>query len=93
MKVLKRKYARMIVVLGFVVLLSIGAAAAFRHNPMILRCSLGVLAASVLLIAFIRWRYLRCPHCGKSAAIVYWAPGWRQSCPKCKKEILFDDQI
>ena len=33
MKVLKRKYARMIIVLGFVVLLSIGTAAAFRHNP------------------------------------------------------------
>ena len=93
MKVLKRKYARIIIVLGFVVLLSIGTAAAFRHNPPVLKGSLIVLAISVLLISFIRWRYLRCPHCGKSAAIVYWAPGWRQSCPRCKKEILFDDQV
>jgi hypothetical protein len=92
MKVLKRKYARIVVGLSMAALLAFGFALAFRKNPMILRGSLVVLVVSVLAIAFIRWRYLRCPHCGKSAAIVYWGPGWNQSCPKCHERIYFDDE-
>lgn len=93
MKVLKRKHAQMVVVLSMVALLAIGFAAAFRKNPVILRGSIVVLGVSVLLIAFIRWRFLRCPHCGKSAAIVYWGSGWNQSCPKCHERIYFDDEV
>lgn len=93
MKVLKRKYAKMIIVLGMLALLAVGVALAFRKEPVILRTSIVVLVVSVLLIAFIRWRFLRCPNCGRSAAIVYWAPGWNQSCPKCHERIYFDDEL
>lgn len=93
MKVLKRKYAQMVVWLSMLALLAIGFALGFRKTPLILHFAIVVLVVSVLLIAFIRWRFLRCPNCGKSAAIVYWGPGWNQSCPRCHERIYFDDEI
>ena len=86
MKVLKRKYAQMVVRLSMLALLAIGFALGFRKTPLILHIAIVVLVVSVLLIAFIRWRFLRCPNCGKG----FNPPFKKKKCARCGREIDYE---
>lgn len=53
-----------------------------------------IILGSVLLVAALMVKYtsLRCPSCGKGAAMPLWNPGKRFYCPCCGKPFLFDDE-
>lgn len=40
---------------------------------------------------YIRFHYLRCPHCGEAACPPRWDPGEKFHCPICGATFLFDD--
>ena len=94
---LKRKYARLIIVLLAVdVLLVFLVPLLFRWDaPVFLvtadACALVTLS---LLIPYLRMRLLLCPHCGRGVAQPYWNAGeaHEQFCVKCGQLFIFDDE-
>lgn len=94
---LKRKYARLIIVLlGFTLLVCLaiiilGEAGAPHTVMVVLIC---VATTCVILMLYLRFRLLGCPNCGGSAARPYWNPdeSHRLFCPKCGKPFIYDDE-
>ena len=50
--------------------------------------AVGFLSAGVVL----RLKHLRCPYCGRSAAIPQWRTGKRLYCPCCDRALFYDDE-
>lgn len=97
MKTLKRKHARLCIVL-------LALALAFTALPRIMYSVLdldGMLWAYLgvggllvcLTLALSTWsNYLRCPSCGRSLAPLRWKAGERCYCAKCGQPFVFDDE-
>ena len=93
---LKRKYARLIIVLLAVdVLLVLLVPLLFRWDAPVFWVTAGVCAVVTLslLIPYLRMRLLLCPHCGRGVAQPYWnaGTGHEQFCVKCGQPFVFDD--
>lgn len=93
---LKRKYARLIIVLLAVeLLLAVLLPLLFRWEaPTFLAVADAcVLVTLCLLTPYLRMRLLLCPHCGRGVARPYWKDNesHEQFCVKCGKPFVFDD--
>ena len=93
---LKRKYARLIIVLLAVdVLLVLLGSLLFRwYAPTFLVIADAcVITTLSLLTPYLRMRLLLCPHCGRGVARPYWkaSESHEQFCAKCGKPFVFDD--
>lgn len=97
MKSLKRKHARlMLVLMVLAIALAIVPVVAYDVGSL-LWAFWGVIGASLCTISMIVVGavFLRCPHCGKGMARSYWksGEGHEQFCRKCGKRFFFDDEL
>ena len=83
---LSRKWARIsIVCIG--VFLTGGLVTCFTNHPV------GILAGLPFAIAslVIKFVVLRCPGCGRSAAVPQWSKSGTYFCPRCGIRLEYDD--
>lgn len=97
MKTLKRKHARLALVLLGLTIPS--AAVPWLACDVLGRDSLfwgvvGVGGATAFSIAalFVIFCFLRCPGCGKTIAGIRWNSGGQSYCPRCGEPFIFDDE-
>ena len=91
---LKRKYARLTLILLGVCLVSIFLTYVGRWEVAFSGTFLVLTFLSLIAMVFVRMRYLKCPHCGKGLAVPHWG-AWaeKQYCSRCGQPFVFDDEL
>nr|WP_325213427.1 hypothetical protein [uncultured Oscillibacter sp.] len=97
-KTLKRKWARLCVVL-------LGLTVGFIALPVVM-CELleadlavwgrlGLIGAlgGIAAVTAVRYYCLRCPNCGRGMAAPQWKTGERRYCPCCGEPFVYDDEL
>lgn len=90
---LKRKYARLTLILLGMCLVSIFLTYVGRGEIAFSGTFLVLTLLFFAAMAFVRIHYLKCPYCRKGLAVPHWSP-WaeKQYCPKCGQQFVFDDE-
>ena len=93
---LKRKYARLIIVLlavNLLLVLLVPLLVRWYAPAFLVIADACVIVTLSMLTPYLRLRLLLCPHCGRGVARPYWraSESHQQFCPKCGKPFVFDD--
>ena len=93
---LKRKYARLIIVLlavNLLLVLLVPLLVRWYASAFLVIADACVIVTLSMLTPYLRLRLLLCPHCGRGVARPYWRANesHQQFCTKCGKPFVFDD--
>ena len=87
---LNRLYARISIVLETIALVILLVSYFFFQDWTIRQICLWTAWSMIVSSLIIRFKFFKCPHCGKGDAIPQWSKNGNKSCRKCGESFNYD---
>lgn len=87
---LKRSYARVSIMLNIVALAIFIILFFMPSNNTLWQCCIWIAWSMVVISLVIRFKYFKCPSCGKGDAMPQWLKSGNKHCKKCGKPFEYD---